>query len=91
MKTIAPLSERVNVPDRRCGYLAYHRAPRCERFATVHALVAIDGRGDIGMAACEAHRGALSTIGWIRDMHTFGPGCAHPVTTWGTGGCLPAM
>lgn len=85
------LEEQINVPDRRCGHIAYHRAPRCDRFATVHALVTVEGKGSIGMASCEAHRSTIHLVGWIRGMHTFGPGCAHPVKSWGTGGCLPAM
>lgn len=90
MRSAPRLGDPITVPDRTCGYIAYHRAPRCERYATVHALVEIDDR-QIGMAACDEHRGALSLVGWIRDMHTFGPGCAHPVTSWGRDGCQPSM
>jgi hypothetical protein len=78
------------VPDRRCGYVAGHRAPRCERLAAVHALVDVDG-ADVGMASCAEHQPALHRFGWIRGMHHFGPGCAHPVSTWGSDGCMPSM
>lgn len=88
----ATLGDRILEPDRRCGYVPFYRGPRCERLAAVHALIQTQGNEtSIGMAACAKHQPSLHDVGWIRDMHPFGPGCAHPVSDWGRDGCLPGM